>query len=109
MYFVYQKQINVASEQNYDVDSIVEWLQNYIDGDYIKTVYEKDVTTKDIVDDIFYNPDDWYDDFIQSFNVEQDVIDNMTQNDLSQQIEEGVKDKLLNFYTKYLKELKLTK
>ena len=109
MYFVYQKQINVASKQNYDVDSIVEWFQNYIDGDYIKTVYEKDVTAKDIVDDIFYNPDDWYDDFIQSFNVEQDVIDNMTQNDLSQQIEEVAKDKLLNFYTKYLKELKLTK
>ena len=109
MYFVYQKQINVASKQNYDVDSIVEWLQNYIDGDYIKTVYEKDVTAKDIVDDIFYNPDDWYDDFIQSFNVEQDVIDNMTQNDLSQQIEEVAKDKLLNFYTKYLKELKWAK
>ena len=106
MYFVYQKQINVASEQNYDVDSIVEWLQNYIDGDYIKTVYEKDITAKDIVDDIFYNPDDWYDDFIQSFNVEQDVIDNMTQNDLSQQIEEVAKDKLLDYYTKNLEELK---
>ena len=50
MYFVYQKQINVASRQNYDVDSIVEWFQNYIDGDYIKTVYEKDVTAKDIVE-----------------------------------------------------------
>lgn len=109
MYFVYSKQINVASEQNYDVDSIVEWLQNYIDGDYIKTVYEKDVTAKDIVDDIFYNPDDWYDDFIQSFNVEQDIIDNITQNDLSQQIEEGAKDKLLDYYTKYLKELKWEK
>lgn len=106
MYFVYQKQINVASEQNYDVDSIVEWFQNYIDGDYIKTVYDKDATAKDIVDDIFYNPDDWYDDFIQSFNVEQDVIDNMTQNDLSQQIEEVAKDKLLDYYTKNLEELK---
>lgn len=109
MYFVYQKQINVASRQNYDVDSIVEWFQNYIDGDYIKTVYEKDVTAKDIVDDIFYNPDDWYDDFIQSFNVAPDVIDNMTQNDLSQQIEEVAKDKLLDYYTKNLEELKLTK
>lgn len=107
MYFVYPKQINVASEQNYDVDSIVEWLQNYIDGDYIKTVYEKDVTAKDIVDDIFYDPDEWYDEFVQDLDVEQDVIDNMSQNDLSRQIEEVVKDKLLDFYTKYLKELKL--
>ena len=109
MYFVYQKVINVASKYSYDVESIIEWFQNYIDGDYIKTVYEKDVTAKDIVDDIFYNPDDWYDDFIQSFNVEQDVIDNMTQNDLSQQIEEVAKDKLLDYYTKNLEELKLTK
>lgn len=27
MYFVYQKQINVASEYSYDVDSIVEWFK----------------------------------------------------------------------------------
>ena len=106
MYFVYQKQINVASKYSYNVESIIEWFQNYIDGDYIKTVYDKDVTAKDIVDGIFYNPDDWYDDFIQSFNVEQDVIDNMTQNDLSQQIEEVTKDKLLDYYTKNLEELK---
>lgn len=26
MYFIYQKQINVASEYSYNVDSIVEWL-----------------------------------------------------------------------------------
>lgn len=29
MYFIYQKQINVASEQNYDVDSIVEWFKEH--------------------------------------------------------------------------------
>ena len=33
----------------------------------------------------------------------------MTQNDLSHQIEEVAKDKLLDYYTKYLKELKLEK
>ena len=31
MYFVYQKQINVASEYSYDVDSIVEWFKDYIE------------------------------------------------------------------------------
>ena len=109
MYFVYQKQINVASKYSYNVESIIEWLQNYIDGDYIKTSYEKDVTARDIVDDIFYDSDEWYDDFVQNFDVEQDVIDNMTQNDLSQQIEEVAEDKLLDYYTKYLEELKLEK
>lgn len=106
MYFVYKKQINVASEYSYNVESIIEWFQNYIDGDYIKTVYEKDVTAKDIVNDIFCEPDEWYDDFVQNFNIEQDIIDNLTQNDLSQQIEEVAEDKLLDYYTKYLEELK---
>ena len=106
MHFIYQKQINVASENSYNVDDIVNWFQNYIDRDYIKTAYEKDVTARDIVDDIFCEPDEWYDNFVQNFDVELDVIDNMTQNDLSEQIAEVAKDKLLNYYTKCLKELK---
>lgn len=107
MYFVYQKNINVASKYSYNAESIIEWFQNYIDGDYIKTVYGEDVIAKDIVDDIFYNPDEWYDDFVQNFDIEQDVKDNISQNDLSTQIEEVIKDRLLDYYTKYLKELKL--
>ena len=109
MYFVYQKVINVASKYSYDVESIIEWFQNYIDGDYIKTVYDKDITARDIVYDIFCEPDEWYDDFVQKFDIEQEIIDNMTQIDLSQQIEEVAKDKLLDYYTKYLEELKLEK
>ena len=27
MYFIYKKQINVASEYSYNVDSIVEWFK----------------------------------------------------------------------------------
>ena len=106
MYFVYKKQINVASEYSYNVESIIEWFQNYIDDDYIKTVYEKDVTARDIVNDIFCEPDEWYDDIVQNFDIEQDIIDNLTQNDLSRQIEEVAEDKLLDYYTKYLEELK---
>ena len=30
MYFIYKKQINVASEYSYNVDSIVEWFKDYI-------------------------------------------------------------------------------
>ena len=107
MYFVYQKSINIASEYSYNVESIIEWLQTYIDGNYIKEVYDKDVTAVDIVYDIFCVLFEWYDAFVQNFDVEQDVIDNMSQEDLSRQIEEVAKDKLLDYYTKYLKELKL--
>lgn len=109
MYFVYSKQINVASERNYDVDSIVEWFQVLIDQDDIKENYGEDVTASDIVDDIFYNPGCWYDEFIQHFELEEEVIDNITIDDLADQIKEVAEDKLLDFYTKYLEELKSAK
>lgn len=105
MYFVYQKQINVASERNYDVYSIVEWFQELINQGDIKETYGEDVTASDIVDNIFYNPDCWYDEFIEHFELEE-VADSMTVDDLAEQIREVAEDKLLDFYTKYLEELK---
>ena len=105
MYFVYQKQINVASEYSYDVDSIVEWFKNYIDLNDIIETYGGEVTAKDVVDDIFSESDSWYDDFIQNFDVESDVVDNMYSEDIAEQIREVAEDKLVDYYTKRLKEL----
>ena len=107
MYFIYKKQINVASEYSYNVDSIVEWFKNYIDQDDIIEAYGgiEEVTAKDIVDDIFYESDSWYDDFIQKFNIESDVVENMYSEDIAEQIKEVAGDKLVDYYTKYLKEL----
>lgn len=58
MYFIYQKQINVASEYSYNVDSIIEWFKDYIDQDDIIEAHGgvEEVTAKDIVDDISVNP-----------------------------------------------------
>ena len=108
MYFVYKKQINVASEYSYDVDSIVEWFKDYIDKDDIIEAYGEveEVTAKDIVDDIFCESDSWYDDFIRKFDIEPDVIENMYSEDIAEQIKEVAGDKLVDYYTKYLKELK---
>ena len=105
MYFVYQKQINVASEYSYDVDSIVEWFKNYINLNDIIEVYGGEVTAKDVVDDIFSESDSWYDDFIQNFDIEPDVVDNMYSEDIAEQIKEVAEDKLVDYYTKRLKEL----
>ena len=102
MYFVYQKQINVASRQNYDVDSIVEWFQELMDQDYIKENYGVDVTASDIVYDIFCDTDWWYDDFIQHFELEEEVIDNITVKNsdsvtiLVQKYKENIKNLLSN-------------
>lgn len=108
MYFIYKKQINVASEYSYNVDSIVEWLKDYIDKDDIIEAYGgvEEVTAKDIVDDIFCESDSWYDDFIRKFDIESDVIENMYSEDIAEQIKEVAGDKLVDYYTKYLKELK---
>ena len=105
MYFVYQKQINVASEYSYDVDSIIEWFKNYINLNDIIEVYGEKVTAKDVVDDIFSESDSWYDDFIQNFDIEPDVVDNMYSEDIAEQIREVAEDKLGDYYTKRLKEL----
>lgn len=53
MYFIYKKQINVASEYSYNVDSIVEWFKDYIDQDDIIEAHGgvEEVTAKDIVGD----------------------------------------------------------
>lgn len=106
MYFVYQKQINVASEYSYDVDSIVEWFKDYIDLNDIIEAYGEDTTVNDVMDSIFYEPDYWYDDFVQNFELEEDLINNTTSEDISSQIKEVVEDKLVDYYTKRLKELK---
>lgn len=105
MYFVYQKQINVASEYSYDVDSIVEWFKNYINLNDIIEAYGEKVTAKDVVDDIFSESDSWYDNFIQHFDIEPDVVDNMYSEDIAEQIREVAEDKLVDYYTKRLKEL----
>lgn len=111
MYFIYKKQINVASEYSYNVYSIVEWFKEFMDQDDIIEAYGgvEEVTAKDIVDDIFCESDSWYDEFIQHFELEEEVIDNITVDDLAEQIKEVAEDKLLDYYTKYLKELKSEK
>lgn len=105
MHFIYQKQINVASEYSYNVDSIIEWFKDYINLNDIIEAYGKEVTAKDVVDDVFCESDSWYDDFIQKFDIESDVIENMYSEDIAEQIKEVAGDKLVDYYTKRLKEL----
>lgn len=97
MYFIYQKQINVASEYSYNVDSIVEWFKDYIDQDDIIEAHGgvEEVTAKDIVDDIFCESDSWYDAFIQNFDIESDVVENMYPEDIAEQLKEVAEDKLI--------------
>ena len=106
MYFIYQKEINLASKYNYSIESIVNWFIETWDISATLEDLGNTATPEDLIDDIFNNPDYWYDGFVRDMDLEQDIIDNMTSDDLCQQIKEAVEDKLLDYYTKHLEELK---
>lgn len=108
MHFIYQKEINLASKYNYSIESIVNWFIETWDISAILSDLGDTTTPADLVDDIFTNPDCWYDNFARDMDLEQDIIDNMTSDDLCQQIREVAEYKLLDYYTKHLEELKET-
>ena len=106
MHFIYQKEINLASKYNYSIESMVNWFIETWDISAILSDLGDTTTPADLVDDIFTNPDCWYDNFARDMDLEQDIIDNMTSDDLCQQIKEVAEDKLLDYYTEHLEELK---
>ena len=106
MHFIYQKEINLASKYNYSIESIVNWFIETWDISAVLSDLGDTTTPADLVYDIFTNPDCWYDDFARDMDLEQDIIDNMTSDDLCQQIKEMAEDKLLDYYTEHLEELK---
>ena len=106
MHFIYQKEINLASKYNYSIESIVNWFIETWDISAVLSDLGDTTTPADLVYDIFTNPDCWYDDFARDMDLEQDIIDNMTSEDLCQQIKEVAEDKLLDYYTEHLEELK---
>lgn len=108
MHFIYQKEINLASKYNYSIESMVNWFIEAWDISAILSDLGDTTTPADLVDDIFTNPDCWYDNFARDMDLEQDIIDNMTSDDLCQKIKEVTEDKLLDYYTKHLEELKET-
>lgn len=105
MYFVYQKTINVASDY-YNPKTILQWFKNYIDITDYQDMYGDKTTGKDIVDEIFYNYENWIDKFCIAFTLDKDLIDNAFMDEIVEQIKEAIKDKLEDHYNKVLKELK---
>lgn len=106
MYFVYQKQINLASKYIYSTEEIVNWFIKTWD---ISTTFEDlgdTATPRDLVDDIFNNPDCWYDDFVRDMALEDDIIENLSSEDLSAQIQDVIENQLLEYYKEHWEDLK---
>lgn len=105
MYFIYQKQVHLASEYSYSTESIVNWFITNWDISATLEDLGDSITPNDLVNDIFFNPDCWYDAFVKDMDLEDDIIENLSSEDLSNQIQDVIEDQLLKYYTKYLKEL----
>lgn len=105
MFFVYEKTINVASKYNYPIDDLFNWFATNWD---IYTALEDlgdTATPQDIVNDIFFNPDCWYDSFVRDMDLEEDIVDNLPSDELAEQLRDLLEDKLLDYYTKHWKDL----
>lgn len=104
MHFVYTKQINIASEYNYPIDGIVDWfIKNY----NLACAFETNDISEpvDIVYAIFSTEDSWYDNFVHDYELEDDLIENLSPRELVDQIEEATTDKLLDYYTKHWNDI----
>ena len=98
MHFIYEKYITLASNNDYDIKSIFEWLIVNLDvEDYFKGTYKP--TPEDFIDECFLYPEVWIDKFITDLCIEQDVVNNINNSDIANQIEELLYDKLVNYYT----------
>ena len=97
MHFIYEKYITLASDNDYDIKSIFEWLiANLNIEDYFKGAYEP--TQEDFIDKCFLYPEVWIDKFITDLCIEQDVVNNINSSDMANQIEELLYDKLVYYY-----------
>lgn len=98
MRFFYKKELSIASDWNYDNSIIINWFINKFDPiEYLKDYYG-DLDPDYLVDIIFDNVDEWDISFMTELGIEQGVQDNISNEDLIEQLEENIKTNLVNYY-----------
>lgn len=98
MHFFYKKELLIASDWNYDNSIIINWFIDKFDPiEYLKDYYG-DLDPDYLVDIIFTNVDEWGTSFMTELGIEQDVQDNISYEDLIEQLEENVKTHLVEYY-----------
>ena len=119
MYFIYRKEINIASDYNYDTTEMI----NYFIGQFnpIEGFSECgiDLEPADFIAYIFGTSENWFDSFAQYIGLEENIINmisegNLSEDELVEQISNAISTDLENYYTKhwevykkeYLKETK---
>ena len=111
MHFIYRKEINIASDYNYDTIEMV----NYFIGQFNPIEYFSecgiDSEPADFIAYIFGTSENWFDSFAQYIGLEENIINmiyegNLSEDQLVEQISNAISTDLETYYTKHWEEYK---
>lgn len=111
MYFVYRREINIASDYNYDTIDMVNYFIDQFNPIECFSECGIDSEPADFVAYIFGTSENWFDSFAQYIGLEENIINmisegNLSEDELAEQISNAVSDELENYYTKHWDDFK---
>lgn len=111
MYFIYRKEINIASDYNYDTIAMVNYFIDQFDPIAYFSECGIDSEPADFIAYIFGTSENWFDSFAQYIGLEENIINmiydgNLSEDQLVEQISNAISTDLENYYTKHWEEYK---
>ena len=111
MHFVYRKEINIASDYNYDTIEMVNYFIEQFDPIECFSECGIDSEPADFIAYIFGTSENWFDSFAQYIGLEENIINmisegNLSEDQLVEQISNAISTDLENYYTKHWEEYK---
>ena len=111
MHFIYRKEINIASDYNYDTIEMVNYFIDQFDPIECFSECGIDSEPADFRAYIFGTSENWFDSFAQYIGLEENIINmisegNLYEDQLVEQISNAISTDLENYYTKHWEEYK---
>ena len=111
MHFIYRKEINIASDYNYDTIEMVNYFIDQFDPIECFSECGIDSEPADFIAYIFGTSENWFDSFAQYIGLEENIINmisegNLSEDQLVEQISNAISTNLENYYTKHWEEYK---
>ena len=111
MHFIYRKEINIASDYNYDTIEMVNYFIDQFNPIECFSECGIDLEPADFIASIFGTSENWFDSFAQYIGLEENIINmisegNLSEDQLVEQISNAISTDLENYYTKHWEEYK---